>query len=257
MTVPAAASPWLSRGCCSPRRPSLPAGSAAPVGRTSLGTGCPRRAAPLPGSCHPGRLGVTLEQRGVLAGRRLAILLFVDGNQLERVATKAIARRPPSSDAGPGARAATSSWPGPARRSRRPSFGDPLVRGWPVSRCCSPAAASDSDSRSCAGTGGTSQRSDPGPIGASGASGAIGDDRARRPRSTQASCGAGGATSGRALPPSPLPRATLELRHRHRQESQRAVAELQDQPVHAPGAFVGIDARRAARRARPCRRCAR
>lgn len=34
-----------------------------------------------------GGLGVTLEQRGVLAGRRLAILLFVDGNQLERVAT--------------------------------------------------------------------------------------------------------------------------------------------------------------------------
>ncbi len=34
-----------------------------------------------------GRLGVTLEQRGVLAGRRLAILFFVDGNQLERVTT--------------------------------------------------------------------------------------------------------------------------------------------------------------------------
>ena len=34
-----------------------------------------------------GGLGVTLEQRGVLAGRRLAILLFVDGNQLQRVAT--------------------------------------------------------------------------------------------------------------------------------------------------------------------------
>lgn len=33
-------------------------------------------------------LAVTLEQRGVLAGRRLAIDLFIDGNQLERVATR-------------------------------------------------------------------------------------------------------------------------------------------------------------------------
>ena len=36
-----------------------------------------------------GPLAVTLEQRGVLAGRRLAILLFLDGNQMERVATAA------------------------------------------------------------------------------------------------------------------------------------------------------------------------
>ncbi len=36
-----------------------------------------------------GPLAVTLEQRGVLAGRRLAILLFLDGNQVERVATAA------------------------------------------------------------------------------------------------------------------------------------------------------------------------
>ena len=62
-------------------------------------------AAPLQGGTAPGRsalavetsawvfpsrpLAVTVEQRGVLAGRHLAVYLFVDQNQFERITTKA------------------------------------------------------------------------------------------------------------------------------------------------------------------------
>lgn len=71
---------WLllaSAACLSAAEPAATPGRGALLVRASSWT--------LPA----GGLGVTLEQRGVLAGRRLAILLFVDGNQLKRVATTA------------------------------------------------------------------------------------------------------------------------------------------------------------------------
>lgn len=70
-------------------KPALPATAATPAEegaaprRGPLGV----RAASWVFPARP--LEVTLDQRGVLAGRRLAIDLFIDGNQLERVATKA------------------------------------------------------------------------------------------------------------------------------------------------------------------------
>ncbi|MBP9822821.1 MAG: hypothetical protein KBF21_01230 [Thermoanaerobaculia bacterium] len=58
-----------------------------------------------PGWVLPSRpLEVTLEQRGVLSGRRITVFLFIDGNQLERVATTAdrTRTRMPAADLAPG-----------------------------------------------------------------------------------------------------------------------------------------------------------